>query len=494
MKTPVIAASHRLAACLIALALLLPFAYGAVEHPRGAVEQRIDESIATVEALDAKYRAVIALHPSARSTARALDRQRRAPGLLHGEPVLLKDNIESVGLPTTAGSLALANNDTGQDAELVVQLRAEGAVILGKANLSEWANFRSEFSSSGWSGVGGQTRNAVDRARTPCGSSSGSAVAVALGYVDIAIGTETSGSIVCPASVNGVVGFKPTHGLVSGRGIVPLALTQDTAGPIAKSVELASRTLAVIVNPAADSAAQIRAGLLSLDAVPSLRGLRIGIFANTQDFDPRRDAELEKAVALLGKSGAMLVPGLRIEPYEDYRSDSYDVLLWEFRRDLNAYLAALPNALNTMTLAGLIAFNEANAGLELKHFDQSIFLKAQGIEDSEAVYAKKRAATQKAMREDGLDALFAEHQLDALIGITNGPAWMIDWINGDAFSGPGMAGQAAVAGNPHITLPLGEIAGLPLGISLIGERWRDQKLAAIAHLLEQAAAADTARN
>jgi amidase len=492
MKQPVIAASLPPVRALVALELLLPLACGAAERPKGSVEQRLAASITTIEARDEKYRAVIVLDPSAHSAARALDRQRRAPGLLHGEPVLLKDNIESVGLPTTAGSLALADNNTGRDAALVAQLRGEGAVILGKANLSEWANFRSELSSSGWSGVGGQTRNAVDPARTPCGSSSGSAVAVALDYVDVAIGTETSGSIVCPAAINGVVGFKPTHGLVSGQGIVPLALTQDTAGPIADSVRLASRTLAVIADPTVEGADEIRAGLLSLDAVPSLRGLRIGIFANTQGYDVRRDAELEKSVAILREAGAELVPGLRIEPYEGYRDDSFDVLLWEFRRDLNAYLAGLPNELNSMNLADLIAFNEAHARQELKHFDQSIFYKAQANDDSEAVYKEKRAATRKAMREDGLDALFGEHRLDALIGITNGPAWMIDWINGDAFLGPGMAGYAAVAGNPHITLPLGEIVGLPLGISLIGERWQDQKLAAIAYLLEQAAAAESA--
>ena len=454
-----------------------------------SAEARTSAAIARIEALDEQYRAVIVVDPSAVAAARSLDRQRRAPGLLHGEPILLKDNIESVGLPTTAGSLALAANDTGRDADLVAALRSEGAVILGKANLSEWANFRSEFSSSGWSGVGGQTRNALDRARTPCGSSSGSAVAVALDYVDVAIGTETSGSIVCPASVNGVVGFKPTHGLVSGAGIVPLALTQDTAGPIADSVDLAARTLAVIANPAVAGAGEIRQGLLRLDTPASLQGLRIGVFANTQGFDPRRDRELERSLALLREGGAELIPDLRIKPYEGYRQDSYDVLLWEFRRDINAYLAGLPNALNSLDLDGLIAFNAAHREEELRYFDQSIFLKAQAIADTEQDYLRKRAATRTAMREDGLDRLFSEHRLDALIGITDGPAWMIDWINGDAFFGPGMAGQAAVAGNPHITLPLGRVDGLPLGISLVGERWKDHRLAAIARHLEEASAA-----
>ncbi|EAQ95854.1 amidase family protein [Congregibacter litoralis] len=447
---------------------------------------RITAVIADIKNRDAQYRAVIALDPEAQAVARSLDLQRRAPGPLHGEPILLKDNIESKGQATTAGSLALAENRTGRDAPLVAQLRQGGAVILGKANLSEWANFRSEFSSSGWSGVGGQTRNAIDPARTPCGSSSGSAVAVALGYVDVAIGTETSGSIVCPASINGVVGFKPTQGLVSGEGIVPLASTQDTAGPIANSVPLAARTLAVMSDPQAENSRSIRKGLMTLDAVSSLEGLRIGIFARTQNYDPRRDAELDRVLALLKSKGATLIPGLDIEPYEGYGQDSYDVLLYEFRRDLNAYLAGLPNALSSMTLASLIAFNEEHAEDELKYFDQSIFLKAQSLPDSEEEYRRKRKATQKAMREDGLDKLFGEHALDALLGITVGPAWMIDWVNGDAFFGPGMAGQAAVAGNPHITLPLGQLANLPIGVSLIGERWQDHKLAAIAALLETA--------
>ena len=475
---------------LIAAALLVPSLLARAQLPAGPAQIRTETALRLIAALDKQYRAVIAIDPTAREQAQALDSQRRARGVLHGEPVLLKDNIESLGLPTTAGSLALATNDTGRDAPLVRQLRGAGAVILGKANLSEWANFRSEFSSSGWSAVGGQTRNALDRRRSPCGSSSGSAVAVALAYVDVAIGTETSGSIVCPAAVNGVVGFKPTHGLVSGEGIVPLARTQDTAGPIAKDVALAARTLAVIADPAPARAAEIRAGLQALDAITSLRGLRIGVFANTRGYDPRRDAELDGVLTLLTDAGAELAPELRIDPYAGYRSDSYDVLLWEFRRDLNAYLAALPNRLNGLTLAGLIAFNEAQAARELKHFDQSIFLQAQAIADTQAEYAQKRARTRQVMREDGLDRLFATHRLDALIGITSGPAWMIDRINGDAFFGASMAGQAAVAGNPHITLPLGAVAGLPLGISLVGERWEDHKLAAIAHLLETAAKAE----
>lgn len=450
----------------------------------GAVETRVANAIADIQSRDGQYRAVIAIDPEAPKVARQLDLQRKAPGILHGEPILLKDNIESRSQATTAGSLALAGNTTGRDAPLVAQLRRAGAVILGKANLSEWANFRSEHSSSGWSAVGGQTRNAHDRARTPCGSSSGSAVAVALGYVDVAIGTETSGSIVCPAAINGVVGFKPTQGLVAGDGIVPIASTQDTAGPIANSVRLASRTLAVMTNEAAQDSQALRQGLLALDAVATLKGLKIGVFARTQGYDTRRDGELAKVLKLLEDNGVELIPGLDIKPYDAYGKESYDVLLYEFRRDLNAYFATLPNALSNMTLASLIAFNEEHASAELRHFDQSILIKSLMLPDSEKEYRRKRLATQKAMREDGLDRLFAEHKLDAIVGITVGPAWLIDWVNGDGWFGSGMAGQAAVAGNPHITLPLGKIAGLPLGISLVGERWKDDKLAAIAAQLE----------
>lgn len=455
--------------------------------PPGEAETRVAASLAAVAEKDDTYNAVIALDPDALATASALDRQRRARGLLFGEPIMLKDNIESIGLATTAGSLALAKNNTGRDAALVTALKSEGAVILGKANLSEWANFRSEFSTSGWSGVGGQTRNAHDPTRSPSGSSSGSAVAVALGYVAVAIGTETSGSIVSPAAHNGVVGFKPTHGLVSGAGIVPLALTQDTAGPIARDVTLAARTLAVMTDPSAEAAPAIRRGLIDLDAVTSLEGLRIGVYADSQGFDPRRDANLDRILALLKDAGALLVPGLRITRYEGYGEDAYNVLLWEFRRDLNRYLADLPGEERSLTLDDIIAFNEDNADRELLRFDQSIFLRSQALDMDEATYREVRQRTRRAMREEGLDRLFEEHDLDAIVGITTGPASKIDWINGDAYFGSSMAAPPAVAGNPHITLPLGSVEDLPLGISLIGKRWRDHELAAIAHLLETAA-------
>ena len=452
----------------------------------GSAEQAIANSLSCIAASDEHFHAVVALsEDSARAAARAQDAGGAALPLA-GMPVLLKDNIESRELPTTAGSLALAGNSSGRDAPLVARLRAAGALILGKTNLSEWANFRSEHSSSGWSAIGGQTGNAIDARRSPCGSSSGSAVAVARGYVPMAVGTETSGSIVCPAAVNGVVGFKPTHGLVSGAGIVPLATTQDTAGPIADSVATAARTLAVMADPAREEGTRARAGLLRYDSQASLQGLRIGVWENTSGFDPRRDRDLEAVLDTLREDGAQIIPGLGIEHYEGFGEDSYKVLLYEFRRDIGTYLAGLPQgATGARSLDDLIAANRRLAQRELQVFDQSIFLAAQALEDTEANYRERLARIRRATRKDGLDALFAEHALDAIIGITGSLAWMIDPINGDAYYGRGMAGDAAIAGNPHISLPLAEIRGLPLGISLYGERWQDHRLARIAHRVEQ---------
>jgi amidase len=476
----------RLSVSTLALCLTLTsIAAGARDTAAGAVAA-LDSSLACIAASDARFNAVIALsEDSARDAARAIDAGANTDLPLAGMPVLLKDNIESVELPTTAGSLLLAGNHTGRDAPLVAQLRAAGALIVGKTNLSEWANFRSQHSSSGWSGIGGQSRNAVDALRSPCGSSSGSAVAVARGYVPMAVGTETSGSIVCPAAVNGVVGFKPTHGLVSGTGIVPLAVTQDTAGPIADSVATAARTLAIMVDPEQAQGSDARIGLTRYADLASLAGLRVGVYASTQGFDRRRDRELSAVLDTLREDGATIVEDLRIKRYEGFGEDSYKVLLYEFRRDIATYLAGLPATPGAATLDDLIAGNRRLAQRELQVFDQSIFLDAQALEDDEARYSERLQRIKRATREEGLDRLFTEHELDAIVGVTGSLAWVIDPINGDAYYGSGMAGDAAIAGNPHITLPLGEIRGLPLGISLYGERWQDHRLAQIAYRLEQ---------
>ncbi|HAT26327.1 MAG TPA: glutamyl-tRNA amidotransferase, partial [Gammaproteobacteria bacterium] len=310
-------------------------------------------AIEKIKATDDDYHAVIVSGgPAVVASTRRLDglsRAERGQLPLGSVPILVKDNIETIEWPTTAGSLALTDNLTGRDADLISRLRESGAVILGKANLSEWANFRSEKSISGWSGVRGQTRNAFDVTRSPCGSSSGSAVSVALGYVPVAIGSETDGSIVCPASLNGVVGFKPTHGLVSGFGIVPIAATQDTAGPIATSVIDAAITLGAMIDVdgnSTETSTPIRDKLLAIKAPADLKGKRIGILSVVQGFDARRDELLEAAIATLESLGAEVVPGLVAKPYDGFNQDEYDVLLYEFKHQLNDYLAGLPTKFN----------------------------------------------------------------------------------------------------------------------------------------------------
>ena len=439
-----------------------------------------------IEAMDDDYHAVIiAGGDSVNSETARLDKlpaAERSTLPLGGVPILVKDNIEVKGWPTTAGSLALADNETGRDASLISNLRDAGAIILGKANLSEWANFRSEQSISGWSAVGGQARNAHDPKRSPCGSSSGSAVSVALGYVPIAIGSETDGSIVCPASVNGVVGFKPTHGIVSGDGVVPLAASQDIAGPIAISVTDAALALGAMMQ-GDESLSGLRASLIDLKVPDSLAGIRVGVLADTQGFDQRRDDLLSDNLKLLTGLGAELIPDLRTAPYKGLGGDEYQVLLYEFRYQLDQYLAGLPDELNRLTLAKIIAFNRQST-VELSLFDQSIFEKARALEMTAEQYREKLAAIRRAAREDGLDRLLGEHQLDVIVGITVGPAWMIDDINGDASHGPSMSSLPAIGGHPHITVPMGDIRGMPVGLSFVGSRLADAEIAAIAAAFE----------
>jgi len=452
-----------------------------VEEAPGAVIQ-LEQSVKLIERLDRKFNAVTELNQAAMNAAKQLDANDL--GRLGGMPILVKDNIDVTGMATTAGSLALSDNFPAQSAPIIRQLEADGAVILGKANLSEWANFRSEKSSSGWSAVGGQTNNAFDVTRTPCGSSAGSGVAVALGYVPVAIGTETNGSIVCPASINGVVGFKPTHGLVSGEGIVPLALTQDTAGPIANSIDNAALVLASMIDAQQENTQVIIDGLRDFDQGPNLKGMRIGVMASTLGFDVRRDQILQAAIAKLEATGVEIVPDLNLEAPEGFGGDAYQILLYEFKRDLNSYFANrnysdANNSLKTMTLEALIDFNQANAEQELKHFDQGIFEKSQALTVSEKEYQEMLEKVKQVTREQGLDRLFKEHKIDAIIGITVGPAWKIDHVNGDSFFGPGSSTYPAIGGHPHITFPDGEIAGLPVGVSFIGQRYLDHKLAQI---------------
>lgn len=464
----------------------------------------VERQIARVERLNPELNAVIALDPSARAQARALDAQRAAgewAGPLHGIPVLIKDNIETRAQPTTAGSLALADNDTGRDAPLITRLREAGAVILGKANLSEWANFRSERSSSGWSATGGQARNPYDPNRSPCGSSSGSGVGVAAGMAVLAVGTETNGSVVCPASVNGVVGMKPTVGLVSRTHIVPISHSQDTAGPMGRSVfDVVTLLSAMAGQDPADPATNERpewspTSLVAHVNADGLKDKRIGVLRSSAGFHGGVEQLLEAAIDTMRASGAQIIDGIEWQTSDDVFAESYDmfgqaynVLLYEFKHDLNAYLAGLPDPdLANMTLADLIAFNRINAAKEMPWFEQEIFELAQAkgpLSDEE--YKQALVAVQKAAREDGIDKLLDEHNLDALIAPTASPAWTIDLINGDNSLG-GSSSLAAISGYPNITVPMGQIHGMPVGLSIFGAKFSEPVLIEIASGFEHTA-------
>lgn len=440
--------------------------------------------------------AVIALFPDAAEQARRLDAERaagRVRGPLHGIPVLLKDNIEAAGeLPTTAGSLALKDNVTGRDAFLVARLRDAGAVILGKTNLSEWANFRDNRSSSGWSAVGGLTRNPHDPTRSACGSSSGSGAAVAASLAPIAIGTETDGSIVCPSGVNGIVGFKPTVGLVSRTHIVPISATQDTAGPMTLTVRDAAAALTVMAGTDRADAATAMAREVQQDYVAALRpdalkGKRVGVMMDRLGDRADIRALLETALATMTAAGAEVV---RIDDSRtglDGLGDAeYAVLLTEFKEGMAAYLASLPGKAMPRTLADLIAFNAANPAA-LRWFGQDVFLAAEatkGLSDPDYRTARDKAA--RLGGPEGIDRLLGAHKVDLLIGITNGPAWTIDLVNGDNFVPPSASQLPAVAGYPHLSVPMGAVEGLPVGLSIIGPRWADADVLAAGHAYELA--------
>jgi amidase len=459
-----------------------------------SAETNTRAAIARVQRIDPQIHAVIALDPTALDQARALDRMRRARGPLFGLPVLIKDNVETDGpLPTTAGSLALADNVTHRDAPLVTRLRTAGAVILGKTNLSEWANIRSTASISGWSGVGGQTHNPYALDRNPCGSSSGSAAAVAAGEVEAAIGTETDGSVTCPASLNGIVGLKPTVGLVSRTHIVPISHSQDTAGPMAKDVATAARLLTAIAgsdpaDPAtkdADAHATDYARALRPDA---LKGVRIGVMRFTGPWSPAVQARLDAALAVLKARGATLVDIAQLKDHDQIGPNELIVMMTELKADLEAYLATTPPAVKTRTLADLIAFNKAHAARELTLFGQDSFEKAEatkGLDDP--AYKRARAISLEKAGREGIDAMLAADRLDVLVAPTMPPAWKTDVVNGDQIAGGGAADLAAVAGYPHLTVPMGLAGGLPVGLSFIGPAWSEARLLSYGYAYEQAA-------
>jgi amidase len=457
-------------------------------------ESATKAAIARIQAVDPQIHAVIALDPTALDQARAIDRQTKARGLLYGYAVLIKDNIESDGpLPTTAGSLALLDNVTHRDAPIVTRLRAADAVILGKTNLSEWANIRSNHSISGWSGVGGQTRNPYALDRDPCGSSSGSGAAVAAGEVAAAIGTETDGSITCPAAVNGVVGLKPTVGLVSRSRIIPISHSQDTAGPIAIDVATAARVLAAIAgsdqaDPTTKAADAHIADYLAALKPDSLKGARIGVLRFATGWSAPTDKVFEQALAVLKAQGATLVDIKTLKDRDQIGKAEGLVLYTELKVDLNAYLATTPIAVKTRTLADLIAFNTAHADRELALFGQEAFIAADATKGyDDLAYIAARATSLRLAGQDGIDAMLAADHLDALVSPTMPPAWKIDAANGDQISGGGAGGLAAVAGYPHLTVPMGSVWGLPVGISFIGPAWSEARLLGYGYAYEQAA-------
>jgi len=448
-----------------------------------------------IETWNEQLLAVIATDPTAMAQAAERDRERaggRLRGPLHGVPVLIKDNIETRDQPTTAGSLALAGNHTGRDAPLVARLREAGLVMVGKANLSEWANFRSERSSSGWSAVGGQARNPHDPARSPCGSSSGSAVAVAAGMVPLAVGTETDGSIVCPAAVNGIVGIKPTVGLVSRRGIVPIAHSQDTAGPMATNMRDATYLLmAMTAHDPADPASPREPGRFGRDyaaalKLEGLRGKRIGVVRSLAGFHEGVDARFGQAISDLRSAGAEIIDQLSFPEEPAGLADAaYEVLLYEFKHDLNAYLAGLPGAAGALRLPDLIEFNLLHAEAEMKWFQQEVFLQAQVRGDLQSqAYLDALALTQDYSR-GGIDGLLQAHALDLLVSPTDAPAWVIDLVVGDRFLG-GSSSMPARAGYPHITVPMGFVHGLPVGLSFYGAAYSEEVLIEAAYAYEQA--------
>ena len=458
------------------------------------------ERIAQVDQGEAGLHSIIEINPDALALAEHLDAERshgHVRGPLHGIPLVLKANIDTAdGMTTTAGSLALKGSIPEKDAFLVSQMREAGAIILGKANLSEWANFRGARSVSGWSSLGGQTHNPHDHLRSPCGSSSGSAVSVAAGLCPISIGTETDGSIVCPAQTCGVVGIKPTLGLVSRSGIIPIAHSQDTAGPMASSVEDAALLLTVLagVDPLDAATASIPQDfdidfVSSLDA-DGLRGARIGVDRSCFGKHPKVDALIEERLELLKDLGAELIDPANLETAGKWRDTEFEVLLYEFKHDLNLYLAALGERAPVKSLAEIIEFNQAHANVVMPHFGQELMEQAQAKGDlTERAYLDALAANHRLTRAEGIDATMKKHHLDALVAPTGAPAWLIDHVLGDFVLG-GCSSAPAVSGYPHITVPAGFIEGLPVGLSFFSTAWQEAKLIRYAHAFELAIAQD----
>ncbi len=456
--------------------------------------------LARIEAIDRSgpaLHSVIEVNPDALAIARALDAEFKNKGArtpLHGMPVLIKDNIDTGDkMQTSAGSLALAGKPAATDSWVAARLRAAGAVILGKTNLSEWANFRSTHSSSGWSGRGGQTKNPYVLDRNPCGSSSGTGAAIAASLATVGVGTETDGSVVCPSSICGIVGIKPTLGLISRAGIIPIAHSQDTAGPMARTVWDAALLLGILtgVDPQ-DPATQASDGKAFPDYTrfcdpTGLRGARLGIARQYFDISPAVTALMEQCIALMKQAGAVIVDPVNFSTHEGWRDTETTVLLYEFKADLNTYLAN--RGASVKSLADCIAFNQANRSTEMPYFAQELMEQAQAKGPlTDKAYLDALANNLKLTRTEGIDAILAKDNLDAIIAPTAGPAWLTDWVDGD-HADSGCSSPPAVAGYPHITVPAGFQFGLPIGISFFGAPWTEPKLIKIAYAFEHASKA-----
>ena len=461
-----------------------------------------EKYLARIEAVDKHgpaIRSVLETNPDALSIADALDRERKSKGPrgpLHGIPVLIKDNIDTADrMMTTAGSLALVGSRPAKDSVVAQRLRAAGAVILGKTNLSEWANIRSGQSTSGWSGRGGQTKNPYALDRNPCGSSSGSAAGVSANLAALAIGTETDGSIVCPASANGVVGIKPTVGLISRSGIIPISHSQDTAGPICRTMRDAVILLGALTGVddedrvTSESRGKSYADYTQFLKEDGLRGARIGVVRATFGFSDAVDKLMEKALALMSAQGAVLTDPAEIKTRGKFDDSESLVFMYELKADLNAYLARLGPGAPVHTLKEIIDFNEQHREQEMPYFGQDLFIKAEGKGPlSSKEYLDALENNHKLARTEGIDEVMDKFKLDALVAPTGGPAWITDLVTGDHFGG-GSSSAAAVAGYPNINVPAGFVFGLPVGISFFGRAWSEPVLIRIAYAFEQASKA-----
>jgi amidase len=454
-----------------------------------------------IDALDRngpQLHAVIEVNPDALAIADALDVERKAGhvrGPLHGIPVLIKDNIATAdAMQTTAGSLALVGHKPPHDAFIVSRLRDAGAVILGKTNLSEWANWRSTHATSGWSGRGGQTRNPYALDRNPCGSSAGSGAAIAANLAVVAVGTETDGSIVCPSSINGLVGIKPTLGTVSRSGIIPIAASQDTAGPMARSVADAAILLDVLaasdpedVVTAKSRGRAPKRGFAGVLDGEGLKGARIGVIRKLAGFHPEVDTAFDAAIEALKKAGATVIDDVTLPYLGKYDDDENAVLQYEFKDGIARYLATLIDPAAPRTLADLIAFNTRESSREMPLFEQELFDQSEARGPlSDADYRKAHARALRLAGRLGIDAALKSKHLDALIAPTIGPAWVNDYINGDHYLGGTISQAPAIAGYPHVTVPMGAVRGLPVGLSFVGPAWSDAKLIRYADTFERA--------